>query len=103
MPAESPYCSTGAKLGLSTAVSDFVPEPATRRAEPKSSRIGRPLGSSKMLSGEMSRWNTPARCSRSSASRIGSTTARSHASSGGARIVPRACISVMPGQYCIAM
>jgi hypothetical protein len=34
---------------------------------------------------------------------MGSTTARSQASSGGPRIVLRARISVMPGQYCIAM
>ena len=52
----SAYCSSGANCGLRWAVNHCEPPATARRAQPKSSSTGRPSGSTRMLSGAMSRW-----------------------------------------------
>lgn len=103
IPASSAYCSSGANCGLSWAVNDCEPSTTTRRAQPKSSSTGRPSPRIMMLSGEMSRWNTPSPWSNSSAPRIDSMNETSPAHCGAAPARKRHSFSVWPGQYCIAM
>ena len=85
------------------AVSVWLLSLMTRRAAPKSSSTGWPSASTMMLSGAMSRWNTPSPCSFSIAPSSGSSSARSQASSGGAAISARTSFSVRPRYTGIAM
>ena len=71
----------------------------TRRAAPKSSSTGTPSSPIRMLSGAMSRWNTPSLCSTSSADSSASSTlaagalARRH-DHAGAHLAQRAALVV---------
>ena len=68
----------------------------TCRAAPKSSSTGQPSGCMRMLSGEMSRWNTDAACSVPSAPSSVSRMRRSSGSVGAPAEPSRKAFSVTP-------